>query len=194
MILVLDLSYRRDSLSRYEFVAPIAGIVRRARVPCTVRHYTEVRDTDLEEAKRIVLCGTALKDNRFASSPEAFLWIRRIRRPILGICAGMQVLSRTFGGTVEPGCEIGMIPIRRIADDPLFDGKETFEGYALHRNAIHLPETFRVLAVSEGGIQAMRHPVLPLYGVMFHPEVRNEWVVERFLTLPLLFPTGGEEE
>jgi len=77
-----------------------------------------------------------------------------------------------------------MIRIHRTADDPLFDGKETFEGYALHRNSVRPPGTFRVLAVSDGGIQAMRHPGRPLYGVMFHPEVRNEWVVERFLRIP----------
>ena len=38
-------------------------------------------------------------------------------------------------------------------------------------------------AVSDEGIQAMHHPDLPLYGVMFHPEVRNDVVVERFLVL-----------
>ena len=39
------------------------------------------------------------------------------------------------------------------------------------------------MAVSDTGIQAVRHPEKPIFGVMFHPEVRNDEVVERFLAL-----------
>jgi GMP synthase (glutamine-hydrolysing) len=39
------------------------------------------------------------------------------------------------------------------------------------------------LAASEGRVQAIRHRSFPLYGLLFHPEVRNEWLIERFLGL-----------
>jgi GMP synthase (glutamine-hydrolysing) len=39
------------------------------------------------------------------------------------------------------------------------------------------------MAVSDSGVQAVRHPDIPLFGMMFHPEVRNDGVVERFLSL-----------
>jgi GMP synthase (glutamine-hydrolysing) len=39
------------------------------------------------------------------------------------------------------------------------------------------------VAQSKSCVQAIRHYELPRYGVLFHPEVRNEQVVRNFLAL-----------
>lgn len=48
---------------------------------------------------------------------------------------------------------------------------------------MQIPDRFIPLAVSDRCVQAIRHRSLPLYGLLFHPEVRNEWIIERFLRL-----------
>lgn len=191
MILVVDLCWEKDSLSHPEFVLPIAEIVRVAGEKVCIRHFSEVSERDRIAASGIILCGTALKDNVFADQPEQFSWIPGCGRPVLGICAGMQAIVKAFGGGIEPGYEIGMREVRVITKDPLFLGKDRFEAYELHTYATVCPPSFGVIAESSRCIQAIRHHTLPIYGVMFHPEVRNEWVVERFLRTGS--PPGGAE-
>jgi GMP synthase-like glutamine amidotransferase len=184
MILLVDLCGKEGSLSLHEFVEPVAGIVRRNGFPVQVRHHLRLTGADLSGAERIILCGTALRDNAFAARPPAFAWIREARVPVLGICAGMQVVTLAFGGSLTPLQEIGMTEIRSIRPDFLLEGHDRFPAYELHGAGVVPPESFLVLAESDRCIQAIRHRDLPLYGILFHPEVRNEWVVERFLAMP----------
>jgi len=181
VILVVDLCYRDGSLSRDEFVGPVERLLREAGVLFTVRHYTAVGTPEIEAADAVVLCGTALKDTGFAGHPGRFSWLPLFERPVLGISSGMRVLAAAFGGGTEPCCEIGMTDVRVLAPDPLFAEKETFPAYELHESAVRVPDRFIPLAASDRCVQAIRHCSLPLYGLLFHPEVRNEWVVERFL-------------
>jgi GMP synthase (glutamine-hydrolysing) len=183
MIFLLDLSYRSHSLSRDEFVGPIARIVTLAGREWREIHFSEMRGADLEDAAGIILCGTALKDNLFAARKQEFSWLRNSSVPVLGICAGMQILCLVFGSTIRPGCEIGMTTVTAEKPDPLLPGSPAFQAYELHSFTCDPPPGWVVTAVSDGGIQAVRHPDRPLYGVMFHPEVRNDGVVERFLSL-----------
>jgi GMP synthase-like glutamine amidotransferase len=67
----------------------------------------------------------------------------------------------------------GFFPIRRIVDDPLFDGLQP----TMHMCCSHycevksLPEGFIALARSgHCAIEAMRHRTRTLYGTQFHPE------------------------
>jgi GMP synthase (glutamine-hydrolysing) len=181
MILIVDLCYRKDSLSHDEFVLPIARIVRESGESCIDRHYTDPIDDSVGSVDGAILCGTALRDNDFLRHPGAFSWIRTFPHPLLGICAGMEVLATTFGGTVQDAQEIGMTEVRCTIPDPLVSGKEHFTAYELHGLATTPSAEFIPIAASDRCIQMIRHCSLPFYGVMFHPEVRNEWVVERFL-------------
>jgi GMP synthase-like glutamine amidotransferase len=183
MILLVDLCYRPGSLSRDEFVGPVARIVSSAGRVWKETHFSEAGSKDLDGATGIILCGTALKDNLFAERAGGFSWLRNISVPVLGICAGMQVLCLVFGGSLSPGCEIGMTSIRTGIPDPLLPGTPEFTAYELHGFTGNPPPGWVVTAVSDEGIQAVHHPDRPLYGVMFHPEVRNDTVVERFLSL-----------
>jgi GMP synthase-like glutamine amidotransferase len=183
MIFLVDLSYRAHSLSRDEFVGPVARIVGRAGWEWREAHYSDIMSDDLKGTDGIILCGTALQDNLFATRVQEFSWLKTISVPVLGICAGMQILSLAFGGTISPGCEIGMTQVRAGSADPFLCGNTEFEAYELHSFTCDPPPGWVVMAVSDSCIQAIRHPDRPLYGVMFHPEVRNDGVVERFLSL-----------
>ncbi len=181
MILLVDLCYRKDSLSADEFVKPIAQIVRSEGIPSVHLHFSEVTAQDIERADGAILCGTALMDNEFARHTDRFLWLRDCRRPVLGICAGMLVIALVYGCSTGRCREIGMTDIRRVAGDPLFAGKDAFQAYELHSLAVRPSDAFDVIAVSSRCVQAIRHRSVSIYGVMFHPEVRNEWVVRRFV-------------
>ena len=183
MILLIDLCYRAHSLSRDEFVGPVTCIAARAGREWKETHFSEVTRDALDCATGIILCGTALNDNLFAGKVQEFSWLRDIPVPVLGICAGMQILCLVSGGTLRPGCEIGMTEVRVCAPDPVLPPGPAFQAYELHSFTCEPPREWIATAVSDTGIQAIRHPERPIFGVMFHPEVRNDEVVERFLAL-----------
>jgi GMP synthase-like glutamine amidotransferase len=183
MILVVDLAYRPQSLSADEFVAPVERIVQGEGFSAAVLHYTDVSRKDLASARGVILCGTALRDCGYLERTELFAWLPSYPRPVLGICAGMQVIAKVFGGGISPGIGIGMAAQVVVAPDPLLTGRDRFDAYELHSMAVAPPPSFRVLCSSPSGVQVIRHPERPVYGVMFHPEVRNEWLIRRFLTL-----------
>ncbi len=183
MILVVDLCYRDNSLSRDEFVAPVERLLCRNGVAFVTRHYTAVGAQDLESADAAILCGTALMDTGYTEHPELFRWLLSFERPVLGISSGMLALAAAFGGGSEPCREIGMADVQVLVSDPLFAGQEVFPAYTVHDYAVRVPGEFVALAASDACVQAIRHLSLPLYGLLFHPEVRNEWIVERFLGL-----------
>lgn len=183
MILLVDPGFREGSLGYDEFVCPIAGIVERAGLPWACQHYTALNEDELRDAAGIIICGTALKDNAFLENLERFSWLRNARVPVLGVCAGMQVLCLAFGGSVRPGCEIGMTSIRITVPHQILPDPPSFMAYELHTHSCVPPHGWEILAESEICIQAIRDPERPFFGVLFHPEVRYDRVVKSFLEL-----------
>jgi GMP synthase-like glutamine amidotransferase len=183
MILIVDLCFKPASISRYEFVDPIAGIVSRAGSECEVVHFSELTDDLIERAGGIILCGTALKDDLYAQRIDLFSWIEDLEKPLLGICAGMQVAAVVFGGEIVPQPKIGLEKIEIVRETPLLGPPREIEGYHLHNFGVTLPPGFDLVAGRRDSIEAFKHAKRPIYGIIFHPEVRNRWVVERFVDL-----------
>jgi GMP synthase (glutamine-hydrolysing) len=179
MILVIDMNYKRDSLAYNEFVLPILEAAQQLE-PCTVKHYAEVTSEDFNGCNRIILSGTTLKDNAAVEHPEKFDWLKTVDKPVLGICAGMQAIGAVFGLLLTRCIEIGMTPMKTLNANPLFSG--AFKAYSLHNFCVESSDEFEVLAESEKCLQAFKHKQKPIYGVLFHPEVRNLEILRRFLT------------
>jgi len=193
LILIVDLCWKKDSLSNEEYVRPIQRIAKE-HAPVKMVHFLEVTPDDVNDCTAVILCGTALADNTFADHLDAFDWLKEFKKPVLGICAGMQVLGAMHNGHIMSVKEIGMTRITLFREDPLFvHSLETLpvqaglghslDVYSLHNHclAASLPE-FDVLARSNLCVQAIKHKTLPQYGILFHPEVRNEHVVRNFLS------------
>lgn len=183
MILLLDLCYEKDSLSKYEFVNPIADTLRKAGARFDILHCTEMAEDMLGKYEKIILCGTALKDNTYLDLIDAFSWLKRYYGPVLGICAGMQVISAIYGGCIVPKPAIGLEKIEIVTDTPLLGEPRQIEGYHLHNYGVTLPEEFQLLAGTTEIVEAFKHRERSLYGIIFHPEVRNRWILERFADL-----------
>lgn len=197
MMLLLDLCYEKDSLSRYEFVDPIVDAVKRAGAYPRVVHFSDLFDDKLhndtnahssdiiaaDESENIILCGTALKDFHYFDMIESFSWLQEYEKPVLGICAGMQVIASVFGGGIISQPSIGLLEAEITAIDPLLGSPRTIEVYHLHNCGVTLPPGFSILAGNQESVEAFKHSERPVYGILFHPEVRNRWILERFVGL-----------
>jgi GMP synthase-like glutamine amidotransferase len=179
MILVIDMNSKPNSLGFYEFVSPIVAIAE-AQEPCVVKHYLEVKQEDLCSCSKIILSGTALRDNVASSQPDKFQWIKDCGKPLLGICAGMQTICAVFGAQLEKCLEIGMVQVTTLKINPLFS--LSFKAYELHNYSLQPSSEFDALANSAACMQAIKHRQKPIYGVLFHPEVRNKEIIQRFIS------------
>ena len=174
MILIVDMNYK-GSLGFCEFVLPLCNIVK--PLEYEVKHYLEVRDVKTYE--KIILSGTPLKDFEYLENINRFEWIRACDITILGICAGMQVIGLIFKSSLDSHQEIGMTEIVTISENLLFSS--TFRAFELHNYGINSSEDFEILAKSKKCIQSIKHKRKEIYGVLFHPEVRNKNIVNRFV-------------
>ena len=173
MILIVDMNSTK--LGFYEFVLPLCKTVKTLR-PYEVRHYTEIEKMEYE---KVIISGTALKDNECLKNMKSFQWLRTCTVPVLGICAGMQIIGLVFDSLLTSCAEIGMTEVKTAKENPLFSS--TFTAYELHNRGINPSEDFEILAASKKCIQGIKHEKKEIYGVLFHPEVRNKNVLERFI-------------
>jgi len=178
MILVVDMNWKKDSLAFFEFVLPIVTIAEQLD-ECMVRHYLDLTNEDLSYCEKIILSGTALEDNATLSQSEEFRWLLSTDKPVLGICAGMQTIGIVFGLMLEKCLEIGMTQIATCKKNCLFSGE--FKSYSLHNFSVEIGGDFEVIGRSDECAQAIKHRSKPIYGVLFHPEVRNEEILKRFI-------------
>lgn len=178
MILIVDMNWKKDSLGYFEFVLPIARIVEPLD-GFTIKHYLEIGEKDIDPCEKIILSGTALKDNTVLSQPEKFQWLKLTKKPLLGICAGMETIGIVYGMPMVQCVEIGMTQISTLRANQLFEGD--FRAYSLHSLCVEPSPQFDVLAKSPQCVQVIKHKSKEIYGVLFHPEVRNQEVLKNFI-------------
>jgi len=135
----------------------------------------DVPPRDLSPYRGVIISGGP--SSVFApSSPRPDEDLFRIRRPILGICYGHQLMAHVLNGIVEPGDmhEFGEADLRVRRETPLFTG-------LVHRQRIwmshgdqvvRLPSGFETLAdTRQCGVAAMGNFKRKYFGLQFHPEV-----------------------
>ena len=145
-----------------------------------VAHYEQVDPRRLAAASSIVLSGSSapwsVRDP--AELERLGEAVHAAGRPLLGICAGMQLQARFAGGEIGPSAkpERGFLPIEILDRSDLLHGLPAeplvFQDHT--DEIVTLPDDFRVLAAStECAVQAISCPERRWWGTQFHPEEAN---------------------
>lgn len=98
--------------------------------------------------------------------------------PVLGICLGLHIIAREFGGSVRPGQSGGYGPVEVTVQDHdviLAGYPDRIRVWASHADEVaRVPPGFRVLASSPiCAHEALAHPDLRIFGLQWHPEVSH---------------------
>ena len=160
-----------------QYTQLIARRIREINVYCEILPFdASVSEILSRKPKAIILSGgpaSVTEDD----APDLNEELLSLNVPILGICYGLQVLTRTLGGAVEPSAvrEYGRAEILIEDTSILFSDVpgESTEVWMSHGD--HVAEVapgFKVIARStDGMIAAVAHAERRIYGVQFHPEV-----------------------
>ena len=184
-ILILDFGSQYTQL--------IARRVREAHVYCELHPF----DMTMAEIRAFKPTGIILsggpKSVYEEGAPGVAEELFELGVPVLGICYGMQLMARHFGGKVVPAGKREFGHAELLAQgtpDPLFDsffveGKSPV--WMSHGDHVEVvPAGFEVVAgTANAPVCAIQDRARRLYGVQFHPEVnhtpRGEVLIDTFV-------------
>ena len=129
--------------------------------------------------KGIILSGgpSTVTSKKYQSIPKE---IFKKKIPILGICYGLQLITKIFGGKIKPSKksrEFGRAYLFKKKESPLI--KNFLNSKKLvwmsHEDAVvKMPKNFKVIAsTKDSKLTIIENPENKIYGVQFHPEVTH---------------------
>ncbi len=99
------------------------------------------------------------------------------KKPILGVCLGHQAIGAAYGGDIVRAQQIMHGKTIKITHTGTDIFKELPSPYTVIRynsltiDPATLPDCLTVTATApDGDVMGIRHKILPIYGVQFHPE------------------------
>jgi GMP synthase (glutamine-hydrolysing) len=135
---------------------------------------------DLTEVSGLIVLGGTMNADQVAEFPhlEQVKGVMReavaTGKPLLGICLGVQLLSRALGGDVyaAPVKETGFLEVEAVGKDPLLDPFAPHSRvFQFHEDTCSLPPAAELLYTSQDvPVQAFKAGERA-YGVQFHFEV-----------------------
>jgi len=165
-----------DFGSQYSLL--IARRIRECNVYCElVAHDTPWEKIEALNPKGFILSGGPASVYQ-KNAPLAPAYVYESHLPVLGICYGMQAITKQLGGLVAPGekKEYGYSILHlNSSDSPLFAGLEdTPAVWMSHGDRIEeMPPGFHALAYTENSPVAVMGNGNGIYGLQFHPEVAH---------------------
>lgn len=97
--------------------------------------------------------------------------------PVLGICYGLQIIGKQFGGVVEKGTvgEYGPASVSFANDEKIEGCPLKLNVWMSHSDHITVvPKDFKTILKSQNGLVAgIKHESKPIMGLQFHPEVEH---------------------
>lgn len=170
-----------EKFSEREFVNPIINLIEKHPSLDQINrfHHNQLNPSLISDSDRILICGTSLQDDNYLKNIDCFKFLLNSNTPTLGICSGMQIISLLGGCKLVANREIGIIDIKTISKNKLCNGN--FQAFSLHNYSISETSKLQILATSSKAPQVVKIHNLPIYGVSFHPEVRNETIISNFL-------------
>jgi len=178
MILILDFGSQYTQL--------IARRVRENHVYCEIHPYNIGLKKISEIGPRGIILSGGPSTVHDSDAPVVDREIFDLDVPVLGICYGMQLMTKLMGGEVAAASKREFGRAKLIVDDSsdLFSGLEGSNTvWMSHGDRIEsLPDGFEVIGHTDNSpVAAMKNSSKSFYAIQFHPEVVHTPVGEEIL-------------
>lgn len=126
------------------------------------------------------------------SAPDLDEDLFSLRVPILGICYGLQILTKKLGGEVEKGeeKEYGRAILKIVKADGLFNGlKGRIQVWMSHGDRVRIPPPgfLRIASSGNSPYAGIADEKRKIFGIQFHPEVAHtpdgKKIIKNFLDI-----------
>lgn len=179
-VCIIDTSTKEAPLYFHEFIRPIIDICEKIGIKTKV---INLKDISQIKEDKIIISGTALKDNNFLEHRKKVQELTKTNKSILGICAGAEMLLPEEI-KLEEFLEIGPKVVEELNKDNLTSSLDGEECYFLHQlgiRAIPFNSDLVGLLATNIGIAAYKYKDKNIYGLQFHPEVSQKQIIIKFL-------------
>lgn len=165
-----------------QYTQLIARCVRELNVYSLIYPYNKITNRLLKDfnPSGIILSGgpNSVLDKEAPHFPKIIL---KIGKPILGICYGLQILSKYFGGEISSAFnrEYGYANIKiksksKIIPFNWLRNKKAKVWMSHGDNVKKIPKDFSIVATSNNKIiSIIENKKMKIYGLQFHPEVEH---------------------
>ena len=178
--MILIISTCREKLSEYEFVNPIKRIAEKYGKVEIIR-YDRVDKNVVKKYDRIIISSTVMKDFDYLNFIENFEWLKETDIPVIGICAGMQIISVVFDNKLKEKEIIGVKNVKIVKETKL-SKKGEIRAYFVTSKIPESKNNIEVLGLLENENVFFKIKNKEIYGTAFHPEVLNKDILQNFLS------------
>ena len=173
-----------------QYTQLIARRIREINIYCEIYPFNRINKQLLADKKPrgIILSGgpnSVLEKN----SPKLDKSIIESKIPILGICYGLQILSKHFGGTIKKSLsrEYGNTTIKINKNSRILPNEwklKPIKVWMSHGDHVSsCPKEFKIIAKSNNNIiSVIENSKRNIYGLQFHPEVHHTYLGYKILT------------
>ena len=163
-----------------QFTQLIARKVRELGAYSEIINFSKTKNlTDNKLIKGIILSGGPLTATN-KKTPKLDSQIISLKKPILGICYGHQILSKKLGGKIKVSKrrEFGRAALKNISQSPItkkFFISKTNSVWMSHQDVVStMPKGFKKIAsTSNSKFAIIANENKKYYGIQFHPEVSH---------------------
>ena len=164
-----------------QFTQLIARRIRELKVYSEIINHKNIsKIKNFQKIKGIILSGGPLNVNDLKKVKFDNKLLKK-NIPILGICFGHQLISKSLGGKVKKAKyrEFGLIKIKQLGTSRLtsnfFNKNKINNVWMSHADeVIKIPKNFKIIAKSENAKYCMiENKANNFYGIQFHPEVTH---------------------
>ena len=164
-----------------QYTQLIARRVREFNVYCEIHPYNKVNRKLLKLLKPngVILSGgpNSILDKRAPNLPRC---IQDISKPILGICYGLQLLTKNSGGKIKKSLsrEYGHAKLNILRSSKILPkewNNKSPNVWMSHGDSIsYVPKNFQIIAKSNNNIiSIIESKKEKIFGLQFHPEVHH---------------------
>ena len=159
------------------FVFNLVQYLGQLGADCTVKRNDEVKASDAQGYDGVLISPGPGTPEEAGVSIAMIDYCAKNSIPLFGVCLGLQAIGVAFGATVSRAPEL----LHGKTSQVVHEGKGVFKdlpspftatryhSLAVEKNTV--PEELEITGSTDSGIvMSLRHKLLPIEGVQFHPE------------------------